>query len=766
VAPEHSGPSNPSDPPSASAAADSVLEQLAELLELEGVARETALAALRASTPERARQLERLLDADVGEGPLDHLAPAVARAVDQLLEVEPEPPAPEQLGAWRLVEPLGRGGMGDVWLGVREQGGFAQRAAIKIVRSGLASGQIVSRFVLERQVLARLVHPAIAQLLDGGISPDGRPWFAMELVEGAPITEVASPLDLQGRLALMIRLCEAVDFAHRHLVVHRDLKPSNVLVTSEGELKLLDFGLAKILAPEEDPGLTRTEVRVLTPSYAAPEQVLGEPVTTATDVFSLGVMLYEVLTGELPFERSATSTARLTAQVASEEIEIPSSRLRRIERDRGEGAQARWARRVAGDLDTIVMAALRREPERRYRSAAAMADDLRSFLAGRPVAARPDSLTYRAVTFVRRHRVGIAAAAAVLLSLVGGLGAALVQADRARTAAARAQSEASRARAETERTMRIKEFLLSMFREASPLQRAGGDALSLEELLDVAEGRIEAELADEPLLQAELWDDLAETRAAAGDLAAADRLIAKALAIKLDILAADDPSLAESLANRGTFALFRGRFAEGLVDLDAARRILVAAGQSSSRLGAEIATTRTTALLQAGRLQEALEEAELAWELHREHTGPDHHETWMQLSNVAMIEMRLDRTAAAAQTFARVIEGIERSADGEHALLVYPLRGLGRAQEALGDAAAAEAAHRRAASIALERLGSGHASTALSELDIARLEIARGELAVGRPRLEEAIAVLQTAAPGRPELAQAKSLLALLPAGS
>lgn len=748
-----------------------LLDQLDELLDLEGEDRAARLEAIRAATPALARELEELLAADAeANGPLERLADLVASTAEELLTVDPELPPPTQLGAWRLVSRIGRGGMGEVWLGERQAGGFAQRAAIKVVRAGLASEAIVSRFVLERQVLARLSHPAIAQLLDGGLGPDARPWFAMELVEGEPITTACAELELERRIELVLRLCEAVELAHRHLVVHRDIKPSNVLVTADGEVKLLDFGLAKILGEAEDTGLTRTEMRVLTPAYAAPEQVLGEPVTTATDVYSLGVLLYEVLTGELPFQRSAGSSVKLAAEVESEVAERPSARLRR--RSSVSPHELRLARRLSGDLDTIVLVALRREPTRRYPSVAALAEDLRRAIQLRPISARPDSFGYRTSRFVRRHLVGVVTGSLAVLSLAGGLAATLVQADRARAAAglataeaSRAEAEAERARAETERANRIKDFLLSVFREASPLQRARGEPLSLEELLDAAEARIATELQAEPLLQADLWDDLAETRAANGDFEAADRLIQKALEAKRALLDPDDASLAESLANRGVFALFRGRHTEALVDLDEADRILRGAGRDHSRLGAEIATNRTNALLQAGRAEEALTEARRAFALHGEVTGLDHVETWMQLSNVAMIEMRLERPAAAAVTFERVIAGMIAASDDQHALLVYPLRGLGRAQEAVGDPIAAEASHRRALALAAARLGPSHTSTGLSQLDVARLEITRGELAEGRPRLEQAVTLLRSVAPHRRELADAELLLASLEGG-
>ncbi|MBZ0103582.1 MAG: serine/threonine protein kinase, partial [Thermoanaerobaculia bacterium] len=325
------------------------------------------------TVPRRAAAaFDELIDLESGEraARLAALAeddPAVARIVGSMLAAD----APGHLGDV-LLQPLKRplagrvGGMGEVWAGEREAGGFAQRAAIKLVRSGLASEAVVARFALERQVLARLDHPAIARVLDGGVAPDGRPWFAMERVDGEPITTWArrAGLSVERRLELMIEVCRAVDAAHRSLVVHRDLKPSNILVTADGHPKLLDFGLAKLLEPELDPQLTHTEMRALTPAYAAPEQVLGEPVTTATDVWGLGVVLFELLTGELPHRRGTRSGAALARQVEHESIEGPSAVVRRA------GGEP-WPRRLGGDLDTLVLQTLRREPERRYPTAAA-----------------------------------------------------------------------------------------------------------------------------------------------------------------------------------------------------------------------------------------------------------------------------------------------------------------------------------------------------------------------------------------------------------
>ncbi|HEY6320772.1 MAG TPA: serine/threonine-protein kinase, partial [Thermoanaerobaculia bacterium] len=338
-----------------------------ELVELPAPERARRLAELRAENGELAERVERLLAADAAatgfldRSTLDLLG--TNRGAEDA-DLEPQLPAGTTVGAWRVVSLLGRGGMGEVYLADRTDPAFAQRVALKVIKRGMDSQAIVRRFVRERQILARLDHPNLAHLLDGGTGPDGRPYFALEWVDGEPITAWCRrrDLDLDGRLRLMQTVCLAVASAHHRLVVHRDLKPANILVTEDGTPKLLDFGIAKLLEDDEAAGLTLTQLgaRPLTPAYAAPEQILGEPVSTATDVYALGVMLYELITGALPHRRDQRALEALASAVEHETVERPSTALRRP------GDRARLARRVAGDLDLIVMTAVRRDPARRY----------------------------------------------------------------------------------------------------------------------------------------------------------------------------------------------------------------------------------------------------------------------------------------------------------------------------------------------------------------------------------------------------------------
>ncbi|MEO1633392.1 MAG: serine/threonine-protein kinase, partial [Bacteroidota bacterium] len=302
-----------------------------------------------------------------------------------------DPALGSKVGRWRLAERVGRGGMGTVYRAERADGVVEQTAALKLLDT--MRPDVVARFAQERQILARLDHPSIARLLDGGATPEGRPYLVMEFVEGVPITDYAAQqrLSVDARLALFGDVCAAVQHAHQSLVVHRDLKPSNVLVTPEGRVKLLDFGIARLLEPGDDDTLTRTEQRLLTPEYAAPEQVRGEAITTATDVYALGVLLYELLAGTRPFDLPQKVLHEVARVIVEEEPERPSTAVTRADVLTLAGPAQTLRRRLAGDLDQICLKALRKAPARRYATPDALARDVQRHLDGHPVEARPDS---------------------------------------------------------------------------------------------------------------------------------------------------------------------------------------------------------------------------------------------------------------------------------------------------------------------------------------------------------------------------------------
>lgn len=365
-----------------------------------------------------------------------------------------------RIGAWRIVQELGHGGMGAVYLAERADEQFRERVALKIVRRGMDTDFVLRRFRHERQILASLHHPNIAQLYDGGTTDDGLPYFVMEYIAGEPINQYCDHQHLSTleRLKLFRIVCGAVHYAHQNLVIHRDIKPANILITADGTVKLLDFGIAKILNPDISQTLekTATQVRLMTPEYASPEQVRGEPITTATDVYSLGVLLYELLTGHRPYRLTSILPSDIEKVICEQEPTRPSTAIsRNEERLTADGTSTlitpeqvsqaraeppdRLRRKLAGDLDNIVLMALRKEPQRRYASVEHLSEDIRRHLAGLPVTARPDTFGYRTGKFIRRHKAGVAAAALIALSLVAGLVGTIWQARRAQAAQARAE---------------------------------------------------------------------------------------------------------------------------------------------------------------------------------------------------------------------------------------------------------------------------------------------------------------------------------------
>jgi serine/threonine-protein kinase len=433
-------------------------------------------------------------------------------------------PLDRRIGAYRLVREVGRGGMSRVYLAERADGQFEQRVALKVLRPGLDSDLDLERFRAERQILASLNHPHIARLLDGGVSDDGLPYLVMEYVEGEPLDRycAARKLTTRQRLDVFLTVVEATQYAHRNLVVHRDLKPSNILVTNDGVVKLLDFGLAKLLGPAYPAAAapaTRTGHRWMTPEYAAPEQIRGESVTTLTDVYQLGTVLYELLSGRLPFGAGVSSAHELERAV----LELDAESL---------GGE------FAGDVDAIVAKAMRKSPEQRYPSAQELGDDIRRFLSGHPVLARRLTAGYLTRRFVRRHRVGLAATAALGLLLATYVGT--VMADRARIA--RALAEATSGTRKAEQTT---DFMLGLF-DAAEGGKALTDTVTARELLSrgVTEAR---ELSAQPDLQAQMFDVIGRLHMQLGDYGQARPLLEEALAIRRRLYNEFHPDVATAL---------------------------------------------------------------------------------------------------------------------------------------------------------------------------------------------------------------------------
>jgi serine/threonine-protein kinase len=448
-----------------------------------------------------------------------------------------QPREGQRIGAYRIVRELGRGGMSRVFLAERADGQFEQQVALKLLRPGLDSDLDQERFRRERQILASLNHPNIARLLDGGVLQDGAPFLVMEYVEGEPLDRYCAShnLSLADRLALFLAVTEATQYAHRNLVVHRDLKPSNILVTSNGTVKLLDFGLAKLLEPNAalDVPTTRTGSRWMTPEYAAPEQVRGDAVTTLTDVYQLGIVLYELLSGQLPFANRRRGFHELERAILDDDPEPPSAA---VLRGAGAAGDARaQSKALRGDLDAIVMKALHKEPERRYASAAALHEDIERFRAGRAVLARPDGAADRLRKFVRRNRASVTAATIAVATLLVATAFSVRQAREARR-------QRDVARAQARRQVAMSELQLVL---ASDSRGPGGRPLSLVERIELAEQALVRRFRREPALVTEVLVDLSARLYTSGDREAERRILARAAAIARDSVLPVQLALAE-----------------------------------------------------------------------------------------------------------------------------------------------------------------------------------------------------------------------------
>jgi non-specific serine/threonine protein kinase/serine/threonine-protein kinase len=412
-------------------------EIVADALEEESTTARIALVARRCGTDERLKQeVESLLDQTTG--PLETCADDVSPPL------RPESLTLEtglRIGAYAIIRELGRGGMGAVYLAERADGEFKKQVAIKLLKRGTDTDEVLRRFRAEREILARLEHPFIARLFDGGTSEDGLPYFVMEYVAGSTVKDfcAAKALSLEDRLRLFLKICDAVQFAHQNLIVHRDLKPANILITGQGEPKLLDFGIAKLLAPGDgNISLTLADQQRLTPAYASPEQVRGDQITTVSDVYSLGSLLYELLTGNNAhhFSTLHPSPTELLRVVGEQVPQRPSAAA----------TDAFTSRKLRGDLDNIILKALRKEPARRYASVDAFAEDIRRHLESLPVRARKDTVAYRASKFMQRHKLGVAAAALIALALIAGSITTAWQAHQARVEKAKAEQRFNQVR--------------------------------------------------------------------------------------------------------------------------------------------------------------------------------------------------------------------------------------------------------------------------------------------------------------------------------
>lgn len=457
-------------------------------------------------------------------------------------------------GHYKIIREIGRGGMGSVYLAVRNDDQFNKRVAIKLLRRGMDSEDILKRFRNEERILAALEHPNIARLIDAGITDDGLPYFVMEYIEGESLDKYCDENDLttNERLELFQKVCSAVQYAHQNLIVHRDLKPSNIFVTNKGEPKLLDFGIAKLLNPEllsNTIAPTATFVRLMTPDYASPEQIRGRTITTASDIYSLGILLYKLLTGELPYHFQDSSPQEIERVVCEKQPTKPSEVISEKTGKDNLKSKIQNPKSLRGDLDNIILMALRKEPSRRYQSAAAFSEDIRRHLAGLPVLARPNTLGYRLSKFITRHKVSVAAACLILLSLISGIFISVRQARIASREEAKAKT--------------VNEFLQNLLNASNPqiaASRTNGHDTTVKELLDVAAQKLETEeLSNQPEVKAELKRIIGISYLEQGQYEAAQKSLEAALKLKTEIYGENSPETLQTLVALASLWLATGK---------------------------------------------------------------------------------------------------------------------------------------------------------------------------------------------------------------
>jgi serine/threonine-protein kinase len=628
----------------------------------------------------------------------------------------PETRTTSHIGPYRLMRELGQGGMGVVYLAERDDQ-FHQRVAVKIVRHGLDTPEMLERFLAERQILASLSHPNISRLLDGGVTADGRPYLVLEYVEGEPIDAYCRRLELSSRerVRLFLQVARAVHYAHRNLIVHRDLKPNNILVTADGQAKLVDFGIAKILdasaLPLSGPApQTRTGLWVMTPEYASPEQVRGDPVTTATDVYGLGLVLYEILTGEKAQKVTSLAPAALDRAIC--ETNPP--------------------RRLTGDLDRIVAMALRKEPERRYASAERLADDLARYLDGDPVAARGDSLMYVARKFVVRHRWAVASSVAVVGLLIGWAGTVTVKEAAVSRALAEAEVEGAKA-------AQVTAFLTSLF-EASDPAAARGASLTARELLDRGLSRVDS-LAPQPLVQAEVLSVIGRVYQNLGEHARARPLLERSLAIRLAQLGENDPDVARSHNRLGNLMRLQGEYGPSTEHL---RKAVAIQRQADSSHALALATDLhdlASVLTEQGQLDEAGPLFEEALAIRVRELGTEHLDVAESQSGLGWLASERGEYSTSERRYREALEMRRRLLPGNHPEMAYALHNVATSLERLGRYDEAERLHLQALDVRRQVFGPRHPSVATGLNNLGIVLLRKGDQPAAVARFRDALAM-------------------------
>jgi len=742
------------------------------------------------------RSIESLLASDrKSEDPLMN---AVSEAAESLLVEHQDRLIGARIGNYRIVSILGQGGMSTVYRGERDDAKYQQTVAVKVLHHAALHPRLRSRLHSERHILATLAHPSIARLIDSGELEDGTPYLVMEHVDGEPIDTYCDTrtLFVRERLELFVRVCTAVQYAHRNLVVHRDIKAANILVTSDGTPKLLDFGIAKLLAPESlrhTVPVTRLQERILTPENAAPEQVLGRPITTATDIYALGVLLYQLLSGRSPYRLMSYSQLQLERAICMDDPMRPSQIVvaklgaetdadrSRLSDRRGLSPQ-RLRARLTGDLDAIVAMAMRKEPDRRYPSVEALADDISRHLLGRPVLARQGDWRYNTAKFLRRYLLAVSAVAAAFLGLVLIAGVTLWQNHRieiARDATAQ----------ERDRAQQVSAFLVDVFSQADPFTAQGHDATA-KDLLDRGAAKITGNTSLQPEVQAQLLESIGLAYRRQGLSERAIPLFEQAVAIRRQEKPVDNHRIAAALANLARALIDAGHLVSAEAYLQQALELSRKGDQSSSTETADILVQYAQFELNAkSDPQHSRKLFEEALGIYRSILGGQHLSVAVTLSGLAAAATWMDDFAAAEQYEREAIEifratvsrnypdhavalatlgyilmergqyteaeqllkealEIERGVFGEHNVRVAQAEAhLGDLYERRGETAKAIETMQAAVSVAKQGLGVEHYLTGYYLNALADLYIKAGDLPAAEAAAREALAVYAQSLP-------------------
>lgn len=700
----------------------------------------------------------------------------------------------KRVGAYELVREIGSGGMGTVYLAVRADAEFQKHVAVKLIRKGMESDLVIDRFRKETQILATLEHPNIARLIDAGATPDGQPYLVMEYVEGVPIDTYCETqkLSIQERVALFRDVCAAVQCAHQSLIVHRDLKPGNVLVTAKRQVKLLDFGIAKLIRGDQDSARapTKTGLPMMTPEYASPEQVRGEAVTTVSDVYSLGVILYQLLAGRYPYILKSRSVWEIQRIICDEDPVKPSVAVAdpcaalagrggdgpADDRETPERRPRTISRQLRGDLDNIVLKAISKESSRRYSSAEALSEDLRRYLNGEPVAAHPPTLRYRAAKFVRRYRTVVVAAALLLLSLTGGMIATSRQAhqaqrerERAESSLQRANQERARADNEAATARAVNQFLENdLLAQASASVQARPDTkpdpdLKVRTALDRAATRLAGKFDRQPLVEASIRQTIGDTYTDLGLYSDAEAQVSRALALRHRVLGDLHRDTLTSMHKLAILYWRRAKYGDAeplfIKVVDTRRRSL--GDDHPETLGA----MNDLALLYwyQGKYAEAQSLLTKALEIRRRMLGQEHPEVLSSMNNLAGLYVHQGKYSLAEPLFIRVLEVRSRVLGPEHPDTLLSMNNLAIVYWDEGRYLPAEALLTKVLDVKQHVLGPEHPETLITRNNLGGLYRDQGKYSSADPLFSKVLDVRRRVlGPEHPDTLFSMNNLALL----